>query len=43
LEEADAIDVTVDGADEVDPQCNLIRAMAGLVREKIVAAASGAW
>jgi ribose 5-phosphate isomerase A len=35
------IDVTVDGADEVDPQCNLIKGLGGaLVREKIVAAAS---
>ena len=36
-----AIDVDVDGADEVDPQCNLIKGYGGaLVREKIVAAAS---
>jgi ribose 5-phosphate isomerase A len=35
------IDVTVDGADEVDPQFNLIKGYGGaLVREKIVAAAS---
>ena len=35
------IDVTVDGADEVDPQLNLIKGYGGaLVREKIVAAAS---
>jgi len=41
LEEADAIDVTIDGADEVDPQLNLIKGYGGaLVREKIVAAAS---
>jgi ribose 5-phosphate isomerase A len=41
LEEADTIDVTVDGADEVDPQLDLIKGYGGaLVREKIVAAAS---
>lgn len=38
--EAD-IDLTVDGADEVDPQLNLIKGYGGaLVRERIVAAAS---
>src|SRR2546430_16127078 len=38
--EAD-IDVTVDGADEVDPDLNLIKGYGGaLVRERIVAAAS---
>ncbi len=37
----EAIDVTVDGADEVDPQLNLIKGLGGaLVREKIVAALS---
>jgi ribose 5-phosphate isomerase A len=37
----EAIDVDVDGADEVDPHCNLIKGYGGaLVREKIVAAAS---
>jgi ribose 5-phosphate isomerase A len=41
FEETDSIDITVDGADEVDPQCNLIKGYGGaLVREKIVAAAS---
>jgi ribose 5-phosphate isomerase A len=41
LEEVDAIDIDVDGADEVDPGCNLIKGYGGaLVREKIVAAAS---
>ncbi|MBI4516494.1 MAG: ribose-5-phosphate isomerase RpiA [Deltaproteobacteria bacterium] len=41
LEDTEAIDVTVDGADEVDPQLNLIKGYGGaLVREKIVAAAS---
>src|SRR5438034_5575980 len=35
------IDVTVDGADEVDPDLNLIKGYGGaLVRERIVAAAS---
>jgi ribose 5-phosphate isomerase A len=34
-------DVTVDGADEVDPQMNLIKGLGGaLLREKIVAASS---
>jgi ribose 5-phosphate isomerase A len=38
--EAD-IDLTVDGADEVDPQLNLIKGYGGaLVRERVVAAAS---
>jgi ribose 5-phosphate isomerase A len=37
----EAIDVTVDGADEVDPELNLIKGYGGaLVRERIVAAAS---
>ncbi|MFN8627281.1 MAG: ribose-5-phosphate isomerase RpiA [Candidatus Binatia bacterium] len=41
LEEVDQIDVTVDGADEVDPQLDLIKGYGGaLVREKVVAAAS---
>jgi ribose 5-phosphate isomerase A len=41
LDEVTGIDVTVDGADEVDPQLNLIKGYgAALVREKIVAAAS---
>ncbi|MBI3469124.1 MAG: ribose-5-phosphate isomerase RpiA [Planctomycetes bacterium] len=41
LDGAMPIDVTVDGADEVDPQLNLIKGHGGaLVREKIVAAAS---
>ena len=35
------IDVTIDGADEVDPQLNLIKGGGGaLLREKIVAQAS---
>lgn len=41
LDDVTAIDVTIDGADEVDPQLNLIKGYGGaLVREKIVAAAS---
>lgn len=41
LDEVEAIDVDVDGADEVDPDCNLIKGYGGaLVREKIVAVAS---
>jgi ribose 5-phosphate isomerase A len=41
LEEHPQIDVTIDGADEVDPNLNLIKGMGGaLFREKIVASAS---
>jgi ribose 5-phosphate isomerase A len=41
LDAVDAIDVDVDGADEVDPQCDLIKGYGGaLVREKIVAASA---
>ena len=41
LDEVEALDVAVDGADEVDPNCNLIKGYGGaLVREKIVAAAA---
>ena len=41
LDEAMPLDVTVDGADEVDPRLNLIKGYGrALVREKIVAAAS---
>jgi len=41
LNEVESLDLTVDGADEVDPQLNLIKGYGGaLVREKIVAAAS---
>src|SRR5579885_1647382 len=41
LDAVDRIDVTIDGADEVDPQLNLIKGRGGaLVREKIVAVAS---
>jgi len=41
LEERSHIDVTIDGADEVDPQLNVIKGMGGcLLREKIVACAT---
>jgi ribose 5-phosphate isomerase A len=41
LGEIESIDIAVDGADEVDPQLNLIKGLGGaLVREKIVAAAA---
>lgn len=41
LDELDRLDLTVDGADEVDPQLNLIKGGGGaLLREKIVAASS---
>jgi len=41
LDEVGQIDVTFDGADEVDPQLNLIKGYGGaMVREKIVAASS---
>jgi ribose 5-phosphate isomerase A len=43
LETLDRLDLTVDGADEIDPQLNLIKGAGGaLLREKIVAAASDA-
>jgi ribose 5-phosphate isomerase A len=41
LDDVGQIDMTVDGADEVDPQLNLIKGLGGaLVREKIVAASA---
>ena len=41
LNEVDHIDVTIDGADEVDPSMNLIKGLGGaLLHEKVVAAAS---
>jgi ribose 5-phosphate isomerase A len=41
LEEHPVLDVTIDGADQIDPKLNLIKGMgAALAREKIVAAAS---
>ncbi|WFU30023.1 ribose-5-phosphate isomerase RpiA [Bradyrhizobium brasilense] len=41
LDEIDHLDLTIDGADEIDPALNLIKGGGGaLLREKIVAAAS---
>ena len=41
INDVDYIDVTIDGADEVDPKLNLIKGLGGaLLREKIVAAAT---
>jgi len=41
LEEHPEVDLTVDGADEVDPKLNLVKGLGGaLTREKIVASAS---
>ena len=41
LDDVDRLDLTVDGADEIDPKLNLIKGGGGaLLREKIVAAAS---
>jgi len=41
FDDTEILDITVDGADEVDPRGNLIKGYGGaLVREKIVAAAS---
>jgi ribose 5-phosphate isomerase A len=41
LDDVSHLDVTIDGADEVDPQLNLIKGYGrAMVREKIVAAAS---
>ncbi|HXH45212.1 MAG TPA: ribose-5-phosphate isomerase RpiA [Bradyrhizobium sp.] len=41
LDDIDHLDITVDGADEIDPELNLIKGGGGaLLREKIVAAAS---
>ena len=43
LETLDRLDLTVDGADEIDPDLNLIKGAGGaLLREKIVAASSDA-
>ncbi|MEQ9634574.1 MAG: ribose-5-phosphate isomerase RpiA [Devosia marina] len=43
LDSLDRLDLTVDGADEIDPSLNLIKGGGGaLLREKIVAAASDA-
>ena len=41
LDDYPSVDVTIDGADEIDPALNLIKGLGGaLLREKIVAAAS---
>jgi ribose 5-phosphate isomerase A len=41
LDDVDSIDLTIDGADEVDRSLNLIKGLGGaLIREKIVATAS---
>lgn len=41
IDEVDGIDLTIDGADEVDPEMRLIKGMGGaLLREKIIASAS---
>jgi len=41
LDEVETLDLTIDGADEIDPELNLIKGGGGaLVREKIVAASS---
>ena len=41
LEENPTLDLTIDGADQIDEKLNLIKGMGGaLLREKIVAAAS---
>ena len=41
LDDYPIVDVTIDGADEIDPRLNLIKGLGGaLLREKIVAAAS---
>lgn len=41
LEEHPLVDLTIDGADEIDPQLNLIKGGGGaLVREKVVASSS---
>lgn len=41
LDDVDHVDVTIDGADEVDPEMQLIKGLGGaLLREKIVASAS---
>jgi ribose 5-phosphate isomerase A len=41
IDEVGVCDITIDGADEVDPQLNLIKGMGGaLLREKIIAFSS---
>ena len=42
MTETPVLDLTIDGADEVDPQLNLVKGLGGaLLREKMVAQASG--
>jgi len=44
LDDEPELDLTVDGADEIDPELNLIKGGGGaLLREKIVATASPTW
>jgi ribose 5-phosphate isomerase A len=41
LDDVESIDIDIDGADEVDPQLNLIKGLGGaMVREKVIAAAA---
>lgn len=41
LDQVEQLDIDVDGADEVDPQLNLIKGLGGaLIREKVVAASA---
>lgn len=41
LDQVDALDVTIDGADEIDPTLNLIKGLGGaLLREKMIAQAT---
>lgn len=41
LDEVPKLDITIDGADEIDPKMNLVKGLGGaLLREKIVAAAT---
>ncbi len=41
LDDVESVDITIDGADEVDPQLNLVKGLGGaLLREKIVASIS---
>jgi ribose 5-phosphate isomerase A len=44
LDEITSVDITVDGADEIDPQRNAIKGLGGaLLREKVVACSSKQW
>src|SRR5271170_1010167 len=40
LDEHPEIDITIDGADEIDPQLRMIKGGGGVLREKVVASAS---